>query len=252
MQRDATLSRTVGAAAVGLWIFMAGAACAEAATDQVYDPWEGVNRGTYGFNTALDRRLFAPITHGYMRAAPRPLQRGLGAVVSNFREPRTALNDLAQGHPALAGRTASRFAVNSTLGVLGVFDVATPMGLTWRQADFGQTLGRYGAQPGPYLMVPMIGPHNLRDAVGRVVDTLTDPLGLLIGGVSTPFGAGRLAASALDYRVDADPAMAALDDATDPYATLRSAYAQNRAYLVGQARGETQDLPDFDVVTDEP
>jgi phospholipid-binding lipoprotein MlaA len=219
---------------------------------QPYDPWEGLNRRTYGFNAGLDRHLFAPITHGYLRATPAPVRRGLSSVVDNFREPRTVLNDLAQGHLGLAGRSASRFVVNSTLGVLGVFDVATPMGLAESDADFGQTLGRYGAEPGPYLVVPVLGPHNLRDALGRLVDTMADPIGLLAGGVTTPFGATRLAASALDYRADADPALAALDDATDPYATLRSAYGQRRAYLVRGARGETEILPDFDGLTDEP
>jgi phospholipid-binding lipoprotein MlaA len=217
-----------------------------------YDPWEGVNRRTYGFNAGLDRYLFAPITHAYVHVAPAPVRRSVGSALDNLREPRNAINGLAQGRPGLAGRATSRFVVNSTIGVLGLFDVATPMGLKAGEADFGQTLGRYGAQPGPYLVLPVLGPHNLRDALGRLADSLTDPFDLVVGGPTTTAGATRLGASALDYRAAAEPALSALDDATDPYATLRSAYMQHRAYDVGEARGEAETLPDFDAPNDAP
>ncbi|MBU4433015.1 MAG: VacJ family lipoprotein [Alphaproteobacteria bacterium] len=210
------------------------------------DPWERLNRQTYALNASLDRAVFAPITHGYRRAAPTPVQRGLSSLVSNFREPRTVLNGLVQGRPGLAGRSAGRFVVNSTAGLFGLIDVATPLGLEAGQADFGQTLGRYGIGPGPYLIIPVLGPHNVRDAIGRVVDTMTDPVGLALGGLGTTFGISRLVASGLDYRVKADAALVALDDATDPYATMRSAYGQYTAGLVREASGDREELPDFD------
>lgn len=211
------------------------------------DPWQAFNRRMYAVNGRLDDSIFAPITHAYMSAAPPPLRKALGAAVDNMREPRTTMNDLLQAHPGLAAQSTGRFLINSTLGVLGLFDVASASGLPVHRADFGQTLGRYGVGPGNYIVAPVLGPLDLRDGLGRLVDAVTDPLSLVAGGWTTPFGASRLAASALDYRADADAQIKALGrDATDPYATVRSAYGQRRAYLVGQAKGDEPDLPDFD------
>jgi phospholipid-binding lipoprotein MlaA len=140
----------------------------------------------------------------------------------------------------------ARFAINSTIGLLGLFDVAAKMNLPYHASDFGQTLGRYGAQPGPYLYVPIVGPSNFRDGLGRIVDAFTDPVSLLTGGVTTTLGATRFTATTVDARVGADSAFRALEDATDPYATTRSAYSQLRASVVRAATGDTQVLPDFE------
>jgi phospholipid-binding lipoprotein MlaA len=196
---------------------------------------------------ALDRAAFAPATHAYVRVVPMPVRRSIGWALDNLREPRITLNDLAQGHVRRAATSATRFVVNSTVGLLGFFDVASRMGLAPHSADFGQTLGRYGLDPGPYLVVPIFGPLNLRDAVGRTVDAFIDPVNiLLIGGWTTPGGATRFVAQGLDDRSDLEPGMQALEDATDPYATMRSAYMQRRAALVREATGKAEDLPDFD------
>ncbi len=215
------------------------------------DPWEPINRKVQGFNDGLDVAVFGPVTHLYLRA-PNDVRRGLGSAVRNLREPRWTLNALAQGHGHQAAVSAARFATNSTVGVLGLVDVAERVGLAPQPADFGQTLGRYGLRPGPYLVLPILGPHNVRDAVGRLVDTLTDPVSLAAGGLGTTFGGSRLAVSALDYRADADPALAALSDAADPYVVMRSAYLQQRDALVRQARGEDEALPDFPSETPAP
>jgi phospholipid-binding lipoprotein MlaA len=210
-----------------------------------YDPWQRFNRGTFALSMGLDRRLVAPVAHGYMRVVPSPIRDRVSAVVYNLGEPGTAINDLAQGHGKRAVRASSRFVLNSTIGVLGLFDVAAGMGLAPHDADFGQTLGRYGAQPGPYFYLPVMGPLNIRDGVGRVVDSLTDPVSLVAGGLTTDFGAARLGVTTVDARANADPAFRALDDATDPYATVRSAYAQHRAAFVRSSTGEVETLPDF-------
>jgi phospholipid-binding lipoprotein MlaA len=220
---------------------------AEAAVNaRPYDPLEKANRGVYGFSMGLDHALLGPIAHGYMAVTPKPLRDRVSAFVYNLGEPGTAINDGLQGHPRRATRAAGRFVLNSTVGLLGLFDVAAQAGIAAHDADFGQTLGRYGLKPGPYLYVPVIGPLDLRDGVGRVVDTVTDPVSLFTGGLSTPFGATRTGLSALDTRVQTDPAFRALEDATDPYATARSAYTQHRVFVVQQATGEVSDLPDFD------
>lgn len=218
----------------------------------VDDPWARLNRKTFQLNTGLDDNLFAPLTHAYVRAVPVPMRDGLSSAVSNLREPRTALNDLAQGHFRRAGVSASRFAVNSTVGLLGVFDFATRAGLAGHRADFGQTLGRYGVQPGPFLVLPILGPYNVRDGLGRLIDAATDPVALIAGGGSSAFGVTRRTASAIVYRANAEPAFRALADATDPYVTMRSAYGQRRAFLVREATGEAEALPNFDDETGYP
>ncbi|HET6969634.1 MAG TPA: VacJ family lipoprotein [Phenylobacterium sp.] len=221
-------------------------------TARPYDPLEKANRGVYGFSMGLDHAVVGPIAHGYMAVAPKPVRNRVSAFIYNLGEPGTVINDGLQGHPRRAGRAAGRFLLNSTVGVLGLFDVASRAGIAAHDADFGQTLGRYGFEPGPYLYIPIIGPLDLRDGVGRVVDIVTDPVSLFTGGITTPFGATRTSLSAVDTRVQTDGAFRALEDATDPYATARSAYTQHRVFVVHQATGEVSDLPDFDAPPPSP
>ena len=217
------------------------------------DPWRRFNRGSYAFNGFLDRVLIRPIARAYMKITPSPVRRGLGRVVDNLREPSTVLNAGLQGRPKRAAQAGARFVINSTVGVLGVFDVASRMGLERSRADFGQTLGRYGVEAGPYIYLPIVGPLNLRDGLGQVVDALTDPISLATGGLGSDFGAGRLGVTALDYRSSADATLAAVDEeATDPYATIQSAYLQNRESVVREATGAVEVLPDFEAPPDEP
>jgi phospholipid-binding lipoprotein MlaA len=226
-------------------------AAPDAASDMAqtaYDPLEGLNRDSYAFSMGLDRAVFRPVTHGYMAVAPTPVRHRVSAFVYNLGEPSTFVNDVLQGKPKRAGRTTARFAINSTVGFLGLFDVAADMGIRSHDADFGQTFGRYGVKPGPYLYVPILGPLNFRDGVGRVFDFFTDPIGLAGQGWSSPFGVTRLVTQTIDTRANADLAFRALDQAVDPYATARSAYGQHREALVREATGAVQELPDFDDV----
>lgn len=218
----------------------------EAARTAVHDPFIAFNRASYGFNMGLDRWVTGPIAHAYMAVAPDPVRDRVSAVVSNLGEPRTLLNDIAQGHPKRAGVTASRFVINSMAGMLGMFDVAADLDLPHHRGDFGQTLGRYGVKPGVFLYIPVLGPLTVREGAGRVVDIVTDPVTLVGGSFRTTFGASRLGAAFLDTRARLDPQVRALESATDPYATVRSAYLQRRAALVREATGEVQVLPDFD------
>jgi phospholipid-binding lipoprotein MlaA len=217
-----------------------------------YDPLHGFNRASFGLSMGVDRVLLRPIAHGYMAVTPKPVRNRVSSVVYNLGEPSTALNDVLQGHPKRFGVTTSRFLINSTIGVLGLFDVAANMGLPSHDADFGQTFGRYGVKPGPYLYVPVIGPSSFREGVGRVLDFVTDPVGIVGGGYTSTFGATRLAVQTVDTRSNADGAFRALDDAVDPYVTARSAYGQYREALVREATGEVQALPDFDDSSAEP
>lgn len=218
----------------------------------VHDPLEGFNRGSFAVSMGVDRAVLRPITHGYMAVTPSPVRRRVSAVVYNLGEPSTTLNDILQGKPKRAGRSTARFLINSTVGVLGIWDVATGMGLKAHDADFGQTFGLYGVKPGPYLYIPVIGPSSFRESVGRVLDFVTDPVGIVGGGYTTTFGATRLVTQTVDTRARADTAFRALDDATDPYVTARSAYGQYREAFLREATGEVQALPDFDDVSTEP
>jgi phospholipid-binding lipoprotein MlaA len=227
-------------------------AAAADSSQTAYDPLEGFNRGSYGLSMGLDHALLRPVAHGYMAVTPAPVRHRVSAVVYNLGEPSTTLNDILQGHPKRAGRSSARFLINSTIGVLGLWDVASKMNLPAHDADFGQTFGRYGVKPGPYLYVPVIGPSSFREGVGRVLDFFTDPVGIVGGGYTTTFGATRLVAQTVDTRARADTAFRALDDATDPYATARSAFGQYREAFVREATGKAQVLPDFDDIPSDP
>jgi phospholipid-binding lipoprotein MlaA len=252
-------ARTLMAPAV-VAVVMLGAASAQAQTAQspgpvaagvAHDPWEGTNRGLYKFSMGVDRAVFAPIIHGYKRVVPGFARQALSNAVDNLDEPGIAANDILQGHPKRAGTSVTRFVVNSTIGLGGMIDFAGKSGLHRHESDFGQTLGRYGVRPGPYIFVPFVGPNNLRDGFGKIVDAVGDPVGAVGGGLDTTFGQVYDGVYVFQARVDVDDQLTILEqDTTDPYATLRSAYAQNRAAMVAQARGESpaatvKALPDF-------
>ncbi|WP_244286917.1 MlaA family lipoprotein [Caulobacter radicis] len=215
------------------------------------DPWEGFNRRTFKLNRGLDRYVFGPIGRGYMKITSKGVRNRVSSVVTNLGEPGTAINDLAQGRPRAAGVTTSRFLINSTVGGLGLFDVGAKLGLEGHRSDFGQTLGRYGAESGRYVVLPLLGPTTLRDGAGRLVDTMADPVAMATAGASN-FGMIRGGVTSVDARANADGFIRALDDAADPYAMMRSAYLQNRADVVRQAKGGVQVLPDFDAARIEP
>ena len=147
----------------------------------VPDPWEGYNRRMYDINARLDRFLFIPVVESYKRVTPDFLQSGIRNFFRNLLEISNFYNSVLQGRPVLAMRVAGRFVVNSTLGVFGLLDPASEMGLAHQREDLGQTLGRWGIGPGPYLVLPVFGPSSLRDGVGFVGGTLItaaiDPTG---------------------------------------------------------------------------
>ena len=134
------------------------------------DPWEGMNRKTFAFNDALDRAVLKPVAQGYQKVVPAPAREGVNNFYENLEDIATSLNNFLQGKPGQGLSDAGRFIVNTTLGVFGLWDVATPMGLEKHYEDFGQTLGVWGVQPGPYLVIPLLGPSTLRDAPAKAVD----------------------------------------------------------------------------------
>lgn len=138
--------------------------------NQYADPLEGFNRRMYYFNAKLDRYVLLPLVAGYKAVTPDPVEKGVSNFFSNLGEVNTLVNALLQAKGKVALTTTGRFLVNSTVGLFGLLDPATEMGLYREEEDFGQTLGRWGVSPGPYLILPALGPSSLRDAGGIVLD----------------------------------------------------------------------------------
>lgn len=138
---------------------------ADSGTD-ARDPIESFNRQVFEFNDVVDRAVLKPVAQAYEYVLPQPVRDCIGNIFSNFREPSNAVNNLLQGKPIDAASDTCRFVVNSTVGLLGCFDPARQMGLEKHNEDFGQTLGRWGIGSGPYLVVPILGPSTVRDAIG--------------------------------------------------------------------------------------
>ena len=202
------------------------------------DPLEPLNRAIFRFNRGVDWLILDPITSGYRFLVPAPARRGIQRAFHNLNSPVIATNLLLQGRAKEAGITLGRFAANTTLGVVGVFDYADDV-IGWKRtdADFGQTLAVYGVPTGPYLVVPLFGPSNTRDAFGNVVDQVMDPLTYFVAPLQLQwallFGGGQ----GLSYREANVDALDALRDASvDFYAALRSAYSQAREGVVKEAR----------------
>ena len=134
------------------------------------DPWEGLNRKTFAFNEKLDEVVLKPVAEGYVRVVPAIARQGVNNFFDNIEDVGTSLNNFLQGKPAQGTSDAARFVFNTVFGVFGLFDVATPAGLEKHYEDFGQTLGVWGVQSGPYLVLPLLGPSTARDAPAKVVD----------------------------------------------------------------------------------
>ncbi len=210
------------------------------------DPWEHANRKLYHFNKGLDRAVIRPSAVFYQHALAHPIREGLHNVVYNFGEPVTFINDVVQIRPLKAGKAALRFVTNSTIGILGIFDVAGAAGLPVEPSGFAQTLGRYGAPEGPYIYLPVFGPSSVRDLTGRVVDVVTDPFYYITYNGSAYVAGGRTVVGGLDRRVAADPVLKNVNrTATDPYATLRSGFLQHSSAAVNRGVVDVNALPDF-------
>ena len=213
----------------------------------VNDPFEQMNRHFYAANRKFDHAVLRPAALGYQKVVPRPLRKGLHNLLANLGEPLVFLNDMLQLKIGRAAKTAARFATNTTVGLGGLVDAATSAKLEHHDNDFGTTLARYGAPPGPYLFLPVFGPSTVRDLIGSGVDFAANPL-------KTPRTQGVLAVNAttilvggLDQRADAESDLEAIDSmGTDAYATMRSLYLQNRLAEVTGAPVTIDNLPQFD------
>lgn len=199
------------------------------AADEAADPWEDFNRDHFGSHVFLQANLIDPVEDVYIGATPRFLRAALHNFLSNLETPKILANDILQADIPWAGATTIRFAVNSTVGVGGLIDVARPLGVPFHDNDFGMTLARYGVGDRPYLLVPVVGPSNPRDIAGKVVDVFLDPLEYVTvpGGILTSLG--HTAADQLDKRSrDAGRLHDLTETAADPYAAERHEAREKR------------------------
>ncbi len=205
----------------------------EAAADfaETDDPLEPTNRVFYKVNDALDTALLRPAAKAYRYVLPQTVRNGVHNVLGNLGNPVQFSNDVLQGKPKRAGDTLMRTLINSTVGVAGVFDVATGWGYPAHDTDFGLTLAHWGVPNGPFLFLPFLGPTNPRDATGFGVDIAQDPFtwvgkGAIVSGLDW----SRFGLNVLDARERVlDPLEQIKKTALDPYATFRSLYRQRRA-----------------------
>ncbi|RZT32443.1 MlaA family lipoprotein [Cupriavidus agavae] len=219
-------ARLIAASAAALVL----AGCATGPNANPADPLEPFNRGVSTFNDNLDKYALKPAAEGYQAVVPSPVRTAVGNFFSNISDVYSAGNNLLQGKPTRALEDTMRVAINSVLGIGGLIDIATPAGLPKYKEDFGQTLGVWGVPSGPYLVLPLFGPSNVRDASGMVVDRFMDPSTYIapwyarlsvtgvrvIDGRSQLLGASNLIEAA----------------ALDKYAFLRDSYMQRRQYLI--------------------
>ena len=198
--------------------------------NEINDPLEPLNRGIFEFNRGVDTLFLRPAATFYKAMVPPPIQDLVGNFLNNLKTPVVLLNDVLQGEPERAGDTLARFAINTTVGVLGFGDPATDMGFADHSEDFGQTLGVWGTGEGPYLVLPILGPSNPRDAVGKVVDVLTDPIWHYAQNTDREYIPNqRLVAEGIDFRARNLEEINDLERTSlDYYAAVRSLYRQVR------------------------
>ena len=234
-------------AVAGMVSVVAGCATSPASTDpeavaetqQNNDPYEGTNRVFYAINNGLDTVILRPVAVAY-NELPQTVRTHTHNFLANLSTPVTLADDMLQGKPRRAGDSLMRLLINSTVGVAGVFDVATDWGYPQHDTDFGVTLALWGFDTGPYLFLPLFGPSDVRDGVGIAGDIGLDPITYVSGGTAvTAAEYGRFGLAAVDARAGFVSTTDQINrDALDPYATFRSLYQQHRASQVEQTRAD--------------
>jgi len=215
-----------------------------ATTGPAADPYEGFNRAMFGANLAVDKVIVRPGAVAYRTVTPVPARRGLSRILENLTEPWSAINALLQGKPKRAINSLGRFVINTTIGVGGLADHATGLGLKPTREDFGQTLATWGVKDGGYLVLPLFGPSTVRDGVGIGVGMVADPQNIAISEIAKPKvveSAAIAVARAISARSDFvdSGGEEVLNTSADAYATARSAYFQRRAVVIANQENET-------------
>lgn len=210
--------------------------------DEVNDPYEATNRAIFGFNQGVDRTVLVPVANAYRAVLPDQVRDMIHDFLQNLNSPIIFANDVLQGQSRLAGETAGRALLNTTIGFGGIFDVATKFGVPFHTNDLGITLATWGVAPGPYVMLPVLGPSNPRDFVGEVADSFGDPGNIVASDHNKLWASvARGVASGIDERSRNIESLAEIERTSlDYYATIRSLARQRRA---AQIRHQREDVP---------
>lgn len=224
-----TTGSSTGAAGIAATEDLSNAELDAEATDAqvlVRDPWEGFNRKMHSFNNAADNFVLRPLAVGYNKITPEPVQAGVSRFFANLRMPATAVNQALQGRPGDSAQSLGRFAVNTTIGIVGVFDPASDFGMPQRDGeDFGQTLATWGWRDSRYLVLPLLGPRTVRDTVGIVGDQPLSPVGHI---QDSGTAAGLQVLEVVDLRTRMLPIDELRRNAFDDYTFVRDAWSQRR------------------------
>lgn len=219
------------------------AACGPAPAPQgINDPYETENRATHAFNVAMDRNVLKPLSSGM---GTGPISTGISNFADNLGTPSDVVNSLLQVRVGRATHNTLRFAINTVIGLGGIFDPATAMGVGEKKTDFGETLHVWGVEEGAYMELPLLGPSTQRDALGSVVDLALDPMNYLLPRPESYVGTmAKLAAKLGDRRRYSATVDSILYESADSYLQARLLYLQNRRYQLGQTSGESADFED--------
>lgn len=221
---------------------------------EIADPYEGFNRKMFAFNNGVDKYALGPASDVYRTVTPEFARDRVGDFLRNLRGPVVFANDVLQAEPSRAGTTFARFGINTTVGLLGLWDAADHFGLEHHSEDFGQTLGVWGVESGPFLVMPLLGPTTPRDLLGFGVDRALDPLTWVQidndsdTDLAVKVGLGML--GGLNARTNLDEQIDALNAQPEPYIALRRIYSSSRQAAIANGKVDEdeayEDLPDFD------
>jgi phospholipid-binding lipoprotein MlaA len=230
-----------------LTVFLLGGCASNPATmtDPENDPWEDMNRKVFGFNMAVDKAILKPVAKGYDTITPRPLKKGIGNALRNLGYPVVIVNLALQGKLKESAIGTGRFLFNSTVGVLGLFDVASKAGMPDYDEDFGQTLAAWGYDDSRYIMLPFFGPATVRDGIGKIGNSQVSGEAWFIREHDQYIPA---VLGVIDLRARLLPQDATYLEAPDPYALIRDAYLQQREYVIYDG---DPPLPEYDDYLDE-
>ncbi|HEY6515160.1 MAG TPA: VacJ family lipoprotein [Steroidobacteraceae bacterium] len=216
-------------ATITLLLALVGCATVPPAERNPRDPWQRVNRGVYKFNDAVDHAVVTPVARTYVRVLPQTIRTGITNFFNNVTYPDVIVNALLQGQLEPFARDTGRLVVNTTLGIGGILDPASRMGLGLEERDFGQTFGKWGIPSGPFLVLPFVGPSDVRDGLGRLPDAYAEPWVY----IQNPYWEyGTLLVYEVDIRASVLPLTDMAQKTYDPYAFERNAYLQHRDFMV--------------------
>ena len=205
------------------------------------DPLEGLNRSIYAFNNKADKYILRPVANGYHSVMPDPAEKSVYTFFSNLGEPLSIVNNLLQGKLDGALNSTYRFTVNSTVGLFGLFDVAKHLGVDRKREDFGQTLAIWGVKPGPYLMLPLVGPTNLRDGISNAISTTAYyPIDEITSSDSGSIGLTAL--NVINARADLLQFDKTIDGQLDPYLFIKSTFENSRTDSINDGLDNELDL----------